>query len=134
MLADSVCHIADSGGNLNEYSFEEVWLFNDKTADLPHPLRDVYAAPCSWLLQSFCVYQFVYERGMMTVAFSTVVNVDEGMLSKAFENSAGRQVFKQDFYMVFVDGRHCCQDVLTLQNDGPLWNPESICVWGQVPL
>lgn len=59
------------------YSYEEVWLNINQTADSLHSLNDLFAAYCSWRVQSSRVHQFDYACGMITVNLSSVVNLFE---------------------------------------------------------
>lgn len=80
-------------------------------------------------MRLFRLHQLDYNRGLMTVTFSSVVNLANVTLSDVFESSAGRPVQKQGFMMLIVDGRHCRKASLTLQDDdGPQWTRQGIRV------
>lgn len=84
LSVDSGWQFAVRGLILTNHSNEEVWRNADQVANLPHPLRHVYVTPCSLLVRFFCVHQFNYDLGMVTVTLCSVVNPNEARLSKVF--------------------------------------------------
>lgn len=74
MSVDPGWHVAIRGFNLNDYSYVEAV---DQIADPSHVSRDVYAGHFSMPLKGIPTHQFSYTHGMVTVTFSSVVNLTD---------------------------------------------------------
>lgn len=107
------------GFNLNDYSYEDIWLTVEEISYTPNPLHDVYGAHCLSLVHSFQVCELDYARCMLTVTLSSVVSLDGTMLTKAFDKSAWRRVLEQNCKMVVFTKKYRRQTTLRLQlNNG----------------
>lgn len=97
--------------NLAYHGDEEVYAMVDQIFDHNYPLHDMDEMYFRALAQSFRGYSFSYANGLMTVNFSSVVNLAGATCTTAVHHIHGERVLKEHYFKVMLDGLHQCRSV-----------------------
>lgn len=103
--------------DLSHYRYEEVTLSVEQIADPTFPLRDIQSSCVKILVALMSVLAFDYRKRTITVTRSAVCNHSESMMHGAVADQHDRNIVKNEFKMMILNGRHCCSTVLQLKAD-----------------